>query len=295
MLAGRYGESRRLAEDGLALARRLELPLEEAEILGTLGVDLALLGDADAAVAALDEAVEVGREGRAARGRWPGPGSTGPRCWPGPLNRLGEAAGVADRRPRPAPPARSRPLLRRCPRRHAGQHAVPVGPLGRRRPRHRGRPGRAADRSGRHRAAPGPVPAGRRAGSVRRRPRRPRTGGPPLDPGRRPPLPGAAAHAGGRAWRCGRAGSARPGRPWSGRSTSWSGATTSGWWRRCCGTACGPKATRRSGPGRSATASRPRPPPTPPPASSNAARALQQGAAPAVRPVVAAYEALCRA
>ncbi|HKN40948.1 MAG TPA: AAA family ATPase, partial [Acidimicrobiia bacterium] len=53
MLAGRYGESRRLAEDALALARRLGLPLEEAEILGTLGVDLAVLGEAGPAVAAL--------------------------------------------------------------------------------------------------------------------------------------------------------------------------------------------------------------------------------------------------
>jgi DNA-binding CsgD family transcriptional regulator/tetratricopeptide (TPR) repeat protein len=94
MLAGRYGESRRLAEDGLALARRLQLPLEEAEFLGTLGVDLALLGDADAAVAALDEAVAAAEKA----GR-PRPLA---RAWlnraevlAGPLNRLGEAAGVA--------------------------------------------------------------------------------------------------------------------------------------------------------------------------------------------------------
>ncbi len=95
MLAGRYAESRRLAEDGLALARRLELPLEEAEILGTLGVDLALLGDADAAVAALDEAVKSAEKA----GR-PRPLA---RAWlnraevlAGPLNRLGEAVGVAN-------------------------------------------------------------------------------------------------------------------------------------------------------------------------------------------------------
>jgi DNA-binding CsgD family transcriptional regulator/tetratricopeptide (TPR) repeat protein len=94
MLAGRYGESRRLAEDGLALARRLELPQEEAEILGTLGVDLALLGDADAAVSALDEAVEAAEKA----GR-PRPLA---RAWlnraevlAGPLNRLGDAAAVA--------------------------------------------------------------------------------------------------------------------------------------------------------------------------------------------------------
>src|SRR5207253_2146242 len=52
MLGGRYGESRRLAEEALTLARTLGLPLEEAEILGTLGVDLAFLGDAGPADAA---------------------------------------------------------------------------------------------------------------------------------------------------------------------------------------------------------------------------------------------------
>ena len=94
MLAGRYGESRRLAEQGLALARRLALPHEEAEILGTLGVDLALLGDADAAVAALHEAVAAAEKA----GR-PRPLA---RAWlnraqvlAGPLNRLEEATQVA--------------------------------------------------------------------------------------------------------------------------------------------------------------------------------------------------------
>ena len=94
MLAGRYGRSRRLAEDGLARARRLDLPLEEAEILGTLGVDLALLGEAEPAVAALDEAVEMAEKA----GR-PRPLA---RAWlnraevlAGPLNRLADAADVA--------------------------------------------------------------------------------------------------------------------------------------------------------------------------------------------------------
>ena len=94
MLAGRYGESRRLAEQALALARRLDLAHEEAEILGTLGVDLALLGDADAAAAALDEAVQAAEKA----GR-PRPLA---RAWlnraqilAGPLNRLEEAAQVA--------------------------------------------------------------------------------------------------------------------------------------------------------------------------------------------------------
>jgi DNA-binding NarL/FixJ family response regulator/tetratricopeptide (TPR) repeat protein len=94
MLAGRYGESRRLAEDGLARARRLQLPHEEAEILGTLGVDLALLGDADAAVVALNEAVEAAEKAgrprplaRACLNR--------AQVLAGPLNRLEEAAQVA--------------------------------------------------------------------------------------------------------------------------------------------------------------------------------------------------------
>ncbi len=94
MLASRYGDSRRLAGDGLARARRLGLRQEESEILGTLAVDLALLGDAGPAVAALDEAVEAAEKA----GR-PRPLA---RAWlnraevlSGPLNRLAEAADVA--------------------------------------------------------------------------------------------------------------------------------------------------------------------------------------------------------
>ncbi|HEV7689017.1 MAG TPA: LuxR family transcriptional regulator, partial [Acidimicrobiia bacterium] len=94
MLAGRYGESRRLAEEALVLARRLGLPLEEAEILGTLAVDLAFLGDADPAVAALGEAVETAEKdgrprllARAILNR--------AEVLSGPLNRLDEAAVVA--------------------------------------------------------------------------------------------------------------------------------------------------------------------------------------------------------
>ncbi|MDQ1568476.1 MAG: hypothetical protein QOF96_3356, partial [Actinomycetota bacterium] len=94
MLTGRYGESRRLAEEALVLARRLDLPFEEAEILGTLGVDLALLGDADQAVAALDEAVETAEKGGRPR---PLAGAVLNRAevLSGPLNRLDEAAVVA--------------------------------------------------------------------------------------------------------------------------------------------------------------------------------------------------------
>ncbi len=107
MLVGRYGESRELAEEGLALARRLGLPLEEAEILGTLGVDLALLGDADSAIGALDEAVEVAEKAPGATGdaagsatdRSPHPLARAllnrAEVLSGPLNRLEEAAGAA--------------------------------------------------------------------------------------------------------------------------------------------------------------------------------------------------------
>jgi DNA-binding CsgD family transcriptional regulator/tetratricopeptide (TPR) repeat protein len=94
MLVGRYGESRRMGEPALALARRLELPLEEAEILGTIGVDLALLGDADAAVAALDQAVEAAEKAgrpRALATAW----LNRAEVLSGPLNRLAEAAEAA--------------------------------------------------------------------------------------------------------------------------------------------------------------------------------------------------------
>lgn len=103
MLAGRYAESRRLAEDGLALARRLGLPLEEARILGTLGVDLALLGDADSATAALDDAVNAADKAATpgAAGRSPDPHPLArallnrAEVLAGPLNRLEEAAALA--------------------------------------------------------------------------------------------------------------------------------------------------------------------------------------------------------
>ncbi|MCA1844316.1 MAG: tetratricopeptide repeat protein, partial [Actinobacteria bacterium] len=108
MLAGRYGESRRIADDALAAARRLDLGPEEAEILGTLGVDLAFLGDAEPAVEALGEAVDVAERALEGDGAEAGlePGRTAPQhlaqavlnraeVLSGPLNRLDEAADVA--------------------------------------------------------------------------------------------------------------------------------------------------------------------------------------------------------
>src|SRR5581483_9130842 len=94
MLAGRYRDSRGLAEDALPRARRLGLALEEAGLLGTLGVDLALLGDAEPAVAALDAAVtaaeQAGRPRLLARAML-----NRVEVLSGPLNRLSEAAAVA--------------------------------------------------------------------------------------------------------------------------------------------------------------------------------------------------------
>ena len=94
MLAGRYRDSRRLAEDALPRARRLGLALEEAELLGTLGVDLALLGNAEPAVDALDAAVtaaeQAGRPRLLARAML-----NRVEVLSGPLNRLSEAAAVA--------------------------------------------------------------------------------------------------------------------------------------------------------------------------------------------------------
>ncbi len=59
MQAGRYRQSRRQAESALAIARRLGLAGEEAAILGTLGFDLAFLGDAASGVPALEGACAV--------------------------------------------------------------------------------------------------------------------------------------------------------------------------------------------------------------------------------------------
>ncbi|HYH49025.1 MAG TPA: AAA family ATPase [Acidimicrobiia bacterium] len=104
MLAGRYAESRRLAGDALALARRLGLVREEAEVLGTLGVDLALLGDAAPAMAALDAAVDAAEKVGTGSRSVTSPLSPHPlarailnraEVLAGPLNRLVDAAEVA--------------------------------------------------------------------------------------------------------------------------------------------------------------------------------------------------------
>jgi tetratricopeptide (TPR) repeat protein len=210
MLAGRYGQSRRLAEEALDLARRLGLPLEEAEILGTLGVDLAFLGDADQAVAALDEAVEAAEKGgrprllaRAVLNR--------AEVLSGPLNRLEEAAVVA---------AADLDRLRRLGlgRSYAGALAATLANTLFRAGRWRDADpvidaaGRPADGGDGRRTTPGPGPPGRRSRRLRRRPRRPRARRPPLDAGRRPPLPGPAPHADRRPGAVGGPPRRRPGR-----------------------------------------------------------------------------------
>jgi DNA-binding CsgD family transcriptional regulator/tetratricopeptide (TPR) repeat protein/energy-coupling factor transporter ATP-binding protein EcfA2 len=93
--AGRYRQSRRQAESALGVARRLGLPAEEATVLGTLGFDLAFLGDASSGVAALEEAVAVaGRAGshdQLARAY-----QKLAELLAGPLNRLAAAARVTE-------------------------------------------------------------------------------------------------------------------------------------------------------------------------------------------------------
>ncbi len=93
--AGRYRQSRRQAESALGVARRLGLPGEEATVLGTLGFDLAFLGEPSSGVAALEEAVAVA-------GRAGSPDQLGraylklAELLAGPLNRLAAAARVTE-------------------------------------------------------------------------------------------------------------------------------------------------------------------------------------------------------
>ena len=275
MLAGRYGESRRLAEDGAGPGPPARpARLEEAEILGTLGVDLR------PARRCRRRRRRPGRGGRGGGEGRPAPagrraGSTGPRCSPVPSTASGGGR-RGRRRPRPPPEPRPRPLL------GAALAATLANTLfrsaaGRRRPGHRRRPGRGpTGAAGSSCSWPGPP--GRRTGRLRRRPRRPRAGRPPLDPGRRPPLPGPAAHAGRRAGAVGRPRSATPGRPSPGPSTWWPAATTPVAGGPVLWHGLRPDGDRRGpGPGRRLTARRRRPRQRPPPTLVEQARALQRG------------------
>ncbi|MEA2825796.1 MAG: hypothetical protein QOG43_235 [Actinomycetota bacterium] len=94
MLAGRYEESRRRAEEAVALARSLESRSYEGQALATLGADLVLLGEDESGIAHLREAIRI----LEANGR---PGDVGgaylslSELLSGPLNRVDEAVATA--------------------------------------------------------------------------------------------------------------------------------------------------------------------------------------------------------
>ncbi len=94
MLAGRYRESRLQAEEAIALARSLDARPYEGQALATLGVDLVLLGEDEAGIAHLRDAIRIlDRHGR--------PDDVGraylslSELLSGPLNRVDEAVASA--------------------------------------------------------------------------------------------------------------------------------------------------------------------------------------------------------
>jgi DNA-binding CsgD family transcriptional regulator len=96
MLSGRFRSSRDHAEAALEVAREAGALLEEAQILATLGFDLAFLGDSDSGVLALERAQVIADDlgnpddiGRSYLKR--------AELLSGPLNRLAEAAEIAER------------------------------------------------------------------------------------------------------------------------------------------------------------------------------------------------------
>jgi DNA-binding CsgD family transcriptional regulator/tetratricopeptide (TPR) repeat protein len=96
MLSGRYRASREYAEAALLVARQAGAQLEESQILATLGFDLAFLGDSTSGVMALERAQVIAEAlgnpediGRAYLNR--------AGLFSGPLNRLSEAAEIAER------------------------------------------------------------------------------------------------------------------------------------------------------------------------------------------------------
>jgi DNA-binding CsgD family transcriptional regulator/tetratricopeptide (TPR) repeat protein len=93
-LAGRYRDSHQHAVAALGVARRVGARLEEAQILATMGFDLAYLGDSESGVSALERAQYIAEElgrpediGRSYLHRV--------ELLSGPLNRLHEAAEIA--------------------------------------------------------------------------------------------------------------------------------------------------------------------------------------------------------
>ena len=95
MLAGHYRESQARAQEALAVAREAGARAQEGSVLGTLGFDLAFLGHPAAGVSLLQEARVIAEDVGT-------PDDVG-RAWlnlaellSGPLNRLHEAAAVAE-------------------------------------------------------------------------------------------------------------------------------------------------------------------------------------------------------
>ncbi len=94
MLAGRYRESRERAEEAVALARSLESRPYEGQALATLGADLVLVGEDQAGIAHLREAISILED----NGR---PEDVGraylslSELLSGPLNRVDEAVATA--------------------------------------------------------------------------------------------------------------------------------------------------------------------------------------------------------
>jgi DNA-binding CsgD family transcriptional regulator/tetratricopeptide (TPR) repeat protein len=95
MLAGHYRESQARAQEALAVAREAGARAQEGYVLGTLGFDLAFLGHPAVAVSLLQEARLIAEDVGS-------PDDVG-RAWlnlaellSGPLNRLHEAAAVAE-------------------------------------------------------------------------------------------------------------------------------------------------------------------------------------------------------
>ncbi len=94
MLAGRYRESRRQAEEAIGLARSVDSRPYEGQALATLGADLVLLGEEEDGIAHLRDAIRIlDRNGR--------PDDVGraylslSELLSGPLNRVDEAVATA--------------------------------------------------------------------------------------------------------------------------------------------------------------------------------------------------------
>ena len=94
MRAGRYEESRRRAEEAVALARSLESRPYEGQALATLGADLVLLGEDASGIAHLREAIRI-LDGNGRPDDVGGAYLSLSELLSGPLNRVDEAVATA--------------------------------------------------------------------------------------------------------------------------------------------------------------------------------------------------------